>query len=238
MMATDLQTLEEKLYTILTTSTGRHMLDSGGAYGRHWEHNQLRTLESFKEEEATLDEYGDLTIPLFHHLVEALHVTRLSEALDEEFKEFIKDREGSYLEDIEAFIENIGADEGYSENSYNRESNLSQVIQYQTFTLGGTEYVALQIHQGADVRGGYTRPYIFELADEYALRSEYASILCTGEEKHRYDWSNEWLIEGSCAPSPYELMTEARKVGITDYIPCYQCGAPLEGTDTRKEVNA
>ena len=186
-----------------------------------------------------MDEWGEVTISLFHHLVEALHVTRLSEALDEELYAFSKGREeGSYLEDIEAFIEHIGAEEGYSENSYNRESNLSQVIQYQTFTLGGTEYVALQVHQGADVRGGYTRPYIFELADEYALLSEWGSIECTGEESHRYDWSSEWLIEGSPAPSPYELMTEARKVGITDYIPCYQCGAPLEGTDKRVKVEA
>lgn len=231
--------LEEKIYTILTTGTGRHMLDSGGDSGRHWQRNQLRTLESFKdEEEATLDEYGELTISLFHHLWTALNMTRFSEALDEEFQEFIKDREGSYLDDIAAFIKHMKAEAGYSENSYSRDSNLSQVIQYQTFRLGEREYVALQIHQGADVRGGYTRPYIFELEDEYALLSEWASILCTGEEAHRYDWSNEWLIEGSCAPSPYELMTEAHKVGITDYIPCYQCGSPLQGTDKRVVVKA
>jgi hypothetical protein len=215
------------------------MLDSGGDSGRHWQHNQLRPIESFiEEEEATLDEWGELTISLFHHLCTSLNMTRFSEALDEDFKEFIKDREGSYLDDIAAFIKHIKAEEGYSENSYNRDSNLSQVIQYQTFRSGEKEYVALQIHQGADVRGGYTRPYIFELADEYALLSEWASILCTGEEKHRYDWSNEWLIDGSCAPSPYELITEARKVGITDYIPCYQCGAPLGGTDKRVAVKA
>lgn len=232
-------TLEEKIYTILTTGTGRHFLDSGGDSGRHWQRNQLRPIGSFQEEpRAVMDEWGGVTISLFHHLVDALHVTRLSEALDEELYAFSKEREGSYLEDIEAFIEHIGAEEGYSENSYNRESNLSQVIQYQTFALGGTEYVALQVHQGADVRGGYTRPYIFELADEYALLNEWGSIECTGEDAHRYDWSSEWLIEGSPAPSPYELMTEARKVGITDYIPCYQCGAPLEGTDKRVKVEA
>jgi hypothetical protein len=235
-------TVEEKLYTILTTGTGQHMLDSGGAYGRHWQRNQLRTLESFKEEkEATLDEYGGLTISLFHHLWEALNVTSLSEALDADFQAFSKDKEGSYMEDSEAFIESIGAEAGYSENSYNRDSCLSQVIQYQTFTLGNRDYVALQIHQGADVRGGYTRPYIFELADEYALLSEHASILCTGEETHRYDWSGgEWTIQGSYNPAidPYKLMEEARKVGVTEYIPCYECGAPIEGTDTRKEVSA
>lgn len=234
--------LEEKIYTILTTGTGQHMLDSGGVGGRHWERNQSRPIWSFKEEEvATLDEWGSLTISLFHHLNEALHLTRLSEALDEEFKEFSKDREGSYLEDIEAFIESIGAEEGYSENSYNRDSALSQVIQYQTFRLGGSEYVALQIHQGADVRGGYTRPFIFELADEYALAYESGSIECEGEEAHRYDWSGgEWTIEGSYNPAidPYQLQTEARKVGITDYIPCYECGAPLKGTDVREKVKA
>jgi len=235
-------TLEEKIYTILTTGTGQHMLDSGGDSGRHWQRNQLRTLESFKEEkEASLDEWGGLTISLFHHLWEALNVTRFSEALDEEFKEFSKDKEGSYLDDIAAFIKHMKAEAGYSENSYNRDSCLSQVIQYQTFRSGERDYVALQIHQGADVRGGYTRPYIFELADEYALLSESGSVSCTGEEKHRYDWSGgEWTIEGSYnrAVDPYQLQTEARKVGVTDYIPCYECGAPLEGTDTRKEVNA
>lgn len=230
---------EEKIYAILTTGTGRHILDSGGDSGRHWQRNQLRQIGSFRQEpRAVMDEWGEVTISLFHHLVDALKVTRLSEALDEELYAFSKEREGSYLEDIEAFIEHIGAEEGYSENSYNRESNLSQVIQYQTFTLGDTEYVALQVHQGADVRGGYTRPYIFELFDTYSLLNEWGTIECTGEEKHRYDWGGEWLIEGSPAPSPYELKTEAHKVGITDYIPCYQCGAPLEGTDKREKVKA
>lgn len=231
--------LEEKLYTILTTSTGTHMLDSGGAYGRHWQRNQALPIGSFKEApRAYMDEYGEVTISLFHHLTDALKVTHISEALDADFLEFTKEREGSYLEDIADFIEHLGAEKGYGENSYNRESLLSQVIQYETFTLGDAEYVALQVHQGADVRGGYTRPYIFALADTYALISEHATIHCTGEEEHAYDWSGEWLIEGSCAPSPYELMTEARKVGVTEYIPCYQCGAPLEGTDTREKVGA
>jgi hypothetical protein len=27
-------------------------------------------------------------------------------------------------------------------------------------------------------------------------------------------------------------------VGVTEYVPCYQCGAPLEGTDSRQKVGA
>jgi len=32
---------------MFTENTGRHMLDSGGAYGRNWEHNQGRTTADF-----------------------------------------------------------------------------------------------------------------------------------------------------------------------------------------------
>ena len=44
-------------------------------------------------------------------------------------------------------------------NSYEIEdSNLSQDIQYCIF---GRNLIALQIHQGADIRGGYTAPQVF-----------------------------------------------------------------------------
>ena len=32
--------LKKKVIEMLQENTGRHMLDSGGAYGRHWERNQ------------------------------------------------------------------------------------------------------------------------------------------------------------------------------------------------------
>ena len=39
------------VYEMLTENTGSHMGDSGGAYGRHWERNQKRTIEDFSNEE-------------------------------------------------------------------------------------------------------------------------------------------------------------------------------------------
>ena len=38
---------KEVIYQMLIESTGQHMLDSGGAYGRHWERNQKMSLEDF-----------------------------------------------------------------------------------------------------------------------------------------------------------------------------------------------
>ena len=230
--------LQERIYQMLTTSTGRHLLDSGDYYGRHWEKNQTRTIEDFlMDPTATLDEYGDLSISVFHHLDNCL---ALAPELDAVYVEFTQGSDAGHLEDIAAFIEYIGATATASVNTYNYESALSQVLQYQMFEFNGGEYVALQIHQGADVRGGYTRPVIFAAAFE-DLAYESAAIYCTGQERHSYEWSGgEWLSEGEYSRELQinHLIEEARKVGVTEYIPCYQCGAPLEGTDTRKEVNA
>jgi len=41
---------KEIIYNMLTENTGRHMLDSGGAYGRNWERNQVKTIEDFENE--------------------------------------------------------------------------------------------------------------------------------------------------------------------------------------------
>ncbi len=71
-------------------------------------------------------------------------------------------------------------------NTYNEESLLSQVLQYTLFTdeSNGQGYVALQIHGGADVRGGYTAPRIFTCnhVDDMAITdSKRAHIFCTAE---------------------------------------------------------
>ena len=72
-------------------------------------------------------------------------------------------------------------------NSYNGEDMLSQVIQYVYFTWDHQAYVALQIHGGADVRGGYSTPHIFSIShdDETAIFDHAKGhIYCTGKDHH------------------------------------------------------
>lgn len=230
---------QNKLYEMLTMNTGRHMLDSGDHYGRNYERNAMLTIEDFiNAPRASLDQWGEITISLFHHLEDSL---TYESALDVAYVEFTRDSEDSHLEDIENFLEYIGASVSYSENSYNYESALSQVIQYTVFTLSGGQYVALQVHGGADVRGGYTRPVIFALSDECALLSEWGTIYCTGEDHHALEYSGgEWTLDGEYSRdfNPYQLASEGRKVGVIDYIPCPVCGYALEGTVKDKVVSA
>ncbi len=54
-------------------------------------------------------------------------------------------------------------------NTYNGEDALTQTLQYVYFEVDRTPYVALQIHGGADVRGGYTNAKIFEVSEETSM---------------------------------------------------------------------
>ena len=68
-------------------------------------------------------------------------------------------------------------------NTYNDASLLSQVFQYVDWVEPNTEqaFIAIQIHNGADVRGGYTRPVVFSYKewDVYDFFSwPYAYIAC------------------------------------------------------------
>ena len=42
---------QQLVYRMLTENTGAHFLDSGGAYGRHWERNQKKSIDDFWKED-------------------------------------------------------------------------------------------------------------------------------------------------------------------------------------------
>lgn len=144
---------------MLTENTGRHMLDSGGDSGRHWQLNQGLTAADFIAMPYQTLEDG-ATISVFHWLNE-----RVSYApeLDSQFQTFSAASENSYYEDIAEFLQVIGAEITGECNTYNYDSALSQTLQFTEFNLNGDTYALLQIHGGADVRGGYTKPRVFEV---------------------------------------------------------------------------
>jgi hypothetical protein len=51
-------------------------------------------------------------------------------------------------------------------NTYNWDSDLSQVLQGSWIDIGGQQYLLLQIHNGCDVRGGYTDAKLFVPVDD------------------------------------------------------------------------
>lgn len=159
-----------KLADMFTENTGSSMLDSGGAYGRAWERNQGMTVGDFLARPAvTVDADGDITVDMFNFLNERL---TYAPDMDAQWQAFDAERPNlSWGESLDEWLNLLGVpaadDEGfYSDarwdfNTYNFESYLNGTFQGVKFVLGGTEYLALQVHGGCDVRGGYTKPVIF-----------------------------------------------------------------------------
>ena len=172
------------IYEMLTECTGKHICDRGFSDGRHWQRNQKKTIEDFENEpEEHIYKDGDYiyrNLSVFHYLSEL--------ELDDICNEFnkintdCKDWDAEVNDDI--FIYGVSKEawqrlpqlgQGMSLNSinihntfntYNYDNDLTQVLQGSNLTINDEEYILLQIHNGADVRGGYTDAKLFKLNDE------------------------------------------------------------------------
>ena len=167
-------TTEKIIYKMLTESTGEHFLDSGGAYGRHWQRNQKKSLNDFKNEKyITFDnDYDIATKSLFHHLTESL---TFNSKLTNKLNNWIKKDKYHYsdnpkgrcndLESVEQFMsEFIYPDRKiYTNYTYNEDNVLSQDIQFIYSEIYETDIIALSIHNGCDARGGFTDYKIFNV---------------------------------------------------------------------------
>ncbi len=184
-------TMTDKLAEMLQENTGRHILDSGDYYGRHWQHNQGVDFETMPEGSIEFwNRNGELeiipTLSVCHFLKDRLEY---NPELDERYREYAEDLDIHTAED---FARSIGGKGIYGDgsvltvNTYNGEDLLSQIIQYAYWTDDeGDAHVLLQIHGGCDARGGYTDPVAFDLATETGIfDNARASIYCDECGKH------------------------------------------------------
>jgi len=196
--------VENKIYEMLTENTGKHFLDSGFNNNRHWERNQKKTFEDFRNEpeqnfEVITSEINppeiSRTVSLFHYLagqgsnLELDSICNKFNKLNENFEDLANcEPYGVGVDAWEYLKEYINEDNIRVFNTYNSESDLSQTLQGATLELfidGQYEYYTLiQIHGGADVRGGYTNAvlfkceegvineYLFDYMDSYQINEE------------------------------------------------------------------
>lgn len=174
--------IQKLIYKMLTENTGTHMLDSGGGEGRHWQRNQKRTLADFKAEpmvsfdieRAETSEEIEFSVSTFHYLTSGiLELDDLCLKFNRKFATMPDWSSDIYgvSEKAQEWIERNMPEYNFDDswNSYNGTEFLDQTLQGTNLRTGSNfeypEYVLLQIHNGADVRGGYTDAKLFKIAD-------------------------------------------------------------------------
>jgi len=178
-------TTEEILQSMLKESTGVSFLDSGGSDGRHWQKNQGRDFSNEPEIEIDYNwmregDRIDFTINVYHFLITNLTSDELTDEFNSRFN-VMDDWNGwgyGLSEDASKWLSdafNLKESELSNDwiNTYNYDSNLSQVLQYRYL---GDGYVILQVHNGADVRCGYTDAKLFRLIGDGLYEGVYGMI--------------------------------------------------------------
>jgi len=193
---------EKLVYAMLTENTGTHFLDSGGENGRMWQRNQVKTIEDFdNEQEQTIDksEWTDKdgethteyerVVSVFHYLseLELDHVCDKFNELNTNCLEWGGDISWGVCQAGADFLELINMESAHQFNTYNGDSDLSQVLQGSWLEMDGEPYLLLQIHGGADVRGGYTDAKLFKPCDDWQIHSYLQEYICGEELEEEYE---------------------------------------------------
>ena len=196
---------EKVLLEMLGENTGVHFLDSGGAYGRHWKRNQERDIVHEPPVVVDVEEgWLDIRFSTFHYCRAYLEY---DEELTQDFDKWFEEAEANpyKIAHQEYWIKDRGWSIIEHGNSYEWENFLDQVIQFITFSLDPNDVdiysnnvrLLLQVHGGCDVRGGYTKPRIFEPLDSEALSDflyhmSYAIASCSNDPQQHY-----WITDNA-----------------------------------------
>ncbi len=172
--------VNELVYSMLTENTGTHFLDSGGTDGRMWQRNGGKCLQDFEDEQPESYQYDPKyneiyrNVSVYHYLTHNLEIDNICfrfNNLNTEPKDWDADT------NTDVYIYGVSNKAwGYlsceydvevqrSWNTYNGESDLSQILQGANLIINDEHYILIQIHGGADARGGYTDAKLFKCGD-------------------------------------------------------------------------
>ena len=225
----DYSEVERVIHEMLVENTGAHPLDSGALYGRHWERN--RQVRDFRDTPEVYVGEDTISINVFHYLSYYLERDEVAEELERELYEFAErpeNRSKPWIDVMVDFARRVRRKLGRGWvvhppfNSYNWENFLSQVMQGVVIENEdeGYGYVILQIHNGCDVRGGYTEPRVFRVEDveEFFFNMDEVWVGCDCESGTIVAG---WGYEGGEWPEHW-VWDEERRMYV-----CRRCGKPL-----------
>lgn len=212
-------------------NSGKSLLDSGDAYGRHWQKPAIALDCSPVIVRAEQRKHGAevcATIETAHFLAEALKVDF---ELQSQFEDWAAEQEGTWFELGERFAtEVLGMTQHARDNVYNGENDLSQVFIWEAYSPNDHEsdwiyakdpLCVIYVHTGCDVRGGYSKPLFCRSKGDYAVPVDYCAQFYAESgtdadgveltEAELQDISDKWCCGYSSHPS-YQVEKEIETV--------------------------
>lgn len=214
-------------------NTGRHMLDSGGAYGRHWERNASLELESAYSWTHRLkcDKWGwEVSLNVLQYLEANYIIDRSRTARFHRFAFSESQRDNSWNESLYDFVRSrSGHMYNGGSNTYNGESLLTQCVLEWYFTdADETDWIAVSTHNGCDVRGGYSRPFLCRKDEcEYEMGAADGWMACDNGHSFYTDDSWHWYDGDTGREKFTPDSLKVRSNGRGFWLPCPKCGRKL-----------
>ena len=209
----------EKLLSMLRERTSMSYLDSGGAYGRHWQRNRKKDLEHEPELVMKFSKNPDgklstdATVSVYHLLKSQLHHGHLERCLERKLNKAIaqQDEDLDYYEAVDAALKQLG-NKGYGLrewiSTYGSEAPLSQPFQYLNARIGRHWVWLIMAHNGCDIRGGWTDAHVFT-----GQLNPYPRIVATGGRRGAV--KGQYLLDGTMVQQTRYYEWESENGGYT-----------------------
>jgi len=184
-----MRNVNEVLKSMFTEKVAHSMLDSGSHYGYKHEQNEGIDFDAVDTVSFDAPRVGDtskdicFTIDAYNYLKGQLTFNEQAEKWNSKIREIRSTCTGDeyphWTQEVGELLKEWADDEceditiGEVYNTYNGQSNLSQVLLYSMAQYDRNYYCIMQLHNGCDIRGGYTDAVIFQLDNEYTYDNGY-----------------------------------------------------------------
>jgi hypothetical protein len=203
----DYTEVEKIIHELLIENTGVCIVDSGGVYGRNWERN--RSIRDFRKTPEVIiykGVWGYAKTNIFHYLRYFLERDGLSKLVENVLYRYMESRTGRLTDKILAFCDEALNPAGFRTIPFNTADvepyYVSQDMQGVYFAKGECSeepaYLILQIHNGCDLRWGYTMPRVFKVVEDskydfFTMMSELlvkckCGLFTLPNERLKIDW--------------------------------------------------
>jgi hypothetical protein len=204
---------------MMKQDTGKHYLDSGGYGGRRWQ--ILANVDLTQLPRAWVDEDG-YNKSMFWHLVD--NIDSVADIDADYLKYDAEHTDVSWMETFEEWCKEKNIEVLDSMLSIDHETVLDGIFQaWNIEDSEGWSYTVISTHNGADYRGGYSQPRIFNAVwDDIIGGINDGALYCSNKECDERWFTHDayhWYYDGN------GNLMQSKKFG--ELKKCFTCGSEL-----------